>query len=68
MLAYCGQKVGWINMPLGRPTIGTEVGLGPGDIVLDRNPAPLPTERSIAAPHFSAYVYYGQTVALLSNC
>jgi len=29
-LVYCGQTVGWIKMPL-----GTEVGLGPGDIVLD---------------------------------
>ena len=28
---------------------GTEVGLGPGDIVLDGNPAP-PTERVTAAP------------------
>ena len=27
---YCGQMVGWIKMPL-----CTEVGLGPGDIVLD---------------------------------
>jgi len=35
-------------MPLG--TARTEVGLGPGDIVLDRNPAALPTERGIAAP------------------
>jgi len=25
---YCGQTAGWIKMPL-----GTEVGLGPGDIV-----------------------------------
>jgi len=28
-LVYCGQKVGWIKM-----TLGTEVGLGPGDIML----------------------------------
>jgi len=33
-LVYCGQTVGWIKMPL-----GTEVGLGPGDIVLDEDPA-----------------------------
>ena len=33
-LVYCGQTVGWINMPL-----GTEVGLGPGDNVLDGEPA-----------------------------
>jgi len=30
----CIQTAGWIKMPL-----GTEVGLGPGDIVLDENPA-----------------------------
>ena len=47
-LVYCGQKVGWIKMPLG--TVGTEVGLGPGDIVLDGNPVPLSTESGIAAP------------------
>jgi len=33
-LVYCSQTVGWIKMPL-----GTELGLGPGHIVLDRNPA-----------------------------
>jgi len=45
-LVYCGQTVGWINMPL-----GTEVGLGPDDIVLDMNPAPPPgfTERGTVA-------------------
>jgi len=36
-LVYCGQTVGWIRMPL-----GTEVGLGPGHIVLDKEPAPPP--------------------------
>jgi len=30
----CGQAAGWIKMPL-----GMEVDLGPGDIVLDENPA-----------------------------
>jgi len=34
-LVYCGQTVGWIKMKL-----GTEVGLGPGHIVLDGDPAP----------------------------
>jgi len=52
---------------------GAEVGLGPGDIVLDGDPAP-PTERDTTAlPPFrlmaiSAHVYCGQTVAHLSNC
>ena len=31
----CGQTAGWIKMPL-----GMEVGLGPGDFVLDEDPAP----------------------------
>ena len=34
----CRQKAGWIKTPL-----GMEVGLGPGDIVLDGDPAPLPS-------------------------
>ena len=33
----CGQMAGWIKMPL-----GMEVGVGPGDFVLDRDLAPLP--------------------------
>ena len=33
-LTYCGQTVGWINMPL-----ATEVDLGPGHIMLDGDPA-----------------------------
>jgi len=31
---YCGQTAAWIKMAL-----GTEVGFGPGHIVLDGNPA-----------------------------
>jgi len=48
-LVYCGQTVGWIKMPL-----GTEVGLSPGDIVLDGDPAPLPPRKGArtAAPIF----------------
>ena len=34
---YCGQTAGWIEMPL-----GTEVNLGPGDVVVDRVGAPPP--------------------------
>ena len=33
---YCGETVGWIKMAL-----SVEVGLGPGHIVLDGEPAPL---------------------------
>jgi len=50
--------------------LGMEVGIGPGDIVLDGDPAP-PTERGTATPHFSSHVYRsycGQTVADLSKC
>jgi len=36
-LVYCGQTVRWINM-----TLGMKVGLGPGHIVLDGDPAPPP--------------------------
>jgi len=39
--------------------LGTEVGLGPGDFVLDGDPAPLPKRGR--SPKFSAHVYYGQT-------
>jgi len=46
------QTAGWIKIPL-----GTEVGLGPRDIVLDGNPAPLPKKRGTAAPSkFSAHL------------
>jgi len=34
---YCGQTAGWIKM-----TLGMDVGLAPGHIVLDGDPAPLP--------------------------
>jgi len=44
---YCGQTAGWIKM-----TLGMEVGLSPGDFVLEGNPAP---------PQFSAHLYCGQT-------
>jgi len=53
-LVYCGQAVGWTKMPF-----GAEVGLGPGDIVLDGDPAP-PTERDTTAlPPFLAHGYFG---------
>ena len=56
------RTAGWTKIPL-----GTEVDLGPGDTVLDGNPA-LPHEKGHSSPHFSAHVYCGQTVAHLSNC
>ena len=50
----CGQTAGWIKMLL-----GTEVGLDPGDIVLDGDPPPPPKKnRGIAAPFtlFGPYI------------
>jgi len=44
----CGQMAGWIKMPL-----GTELGLGPGDFVLDGDPAPLSKKgHSTPPPNF----------------
>ena len=54
---YCDQTAGWIKMPL-----GTEIGLGQGDIVLDGDQALPSPERRAAAPQLSADVYCGQTV------
>jgi len=47
--------------------LGTEVGLGPGDFVLDGDPD-APRKAAQQRPHFSAQVYCSQTVAHLSNC
>jgi len=43
-MTIVAKRAGWIKMPL-----GTEVGLGPGHIVLDGDPAP-PPEKG-AQPH-----------------
>jgi len=51
-LVYCGQTAGWIKLPL-----GTEIGLGPGNIVVDGN---LDPPKRCMAPQFSAHVYCGQ--------
>jgi len=51
---YCGQTAGCIKIQL-----GMEVGVNPGDFVLDGNPAPY-TKRG-RSPQFSAHVYCGQT-------
>ena len=42
-------------------TVGMEVGLSPGDFVLDGEPAPFPKRGGV--PQFSAHVYCGQTAA-----
>ena len=43
-------------MPLGK-----EEGHGPGDFVLDGDPAPLPKRGAEPPPQFSAHVHCGQT-------
>jgi len=53
---YCGQTAGCIKMPL-----RMEVGLSPGDFVLDGKPAPFPKRGRSPLPQFSAHVYCGQT-------
>ena len=45
-LVYCGQTVGWINMPP-----GMKIGVGPGYIVLDGDPAPPPL-KGHSTPNF----------------
>jgi len=60
-----GQTAGWIKMPL-----GTEVGLGTDDFVLDGDPAPL-SKKTTALTQFSAHVYCGHgrpSQLLLSSC
>ena len=52
---YCGQTAGWIKMPL-----GTEIDLGPGNFVLDGDPAPL-RQKAGGAPQFLGYYYCSQT-------
>jgi len=59
---YCDQTAGWIKMPLGR-----QVGLVPGHIVLDGDPA-IPHGKADSRPPLLAHVYCGQTVAHRSNC
>jgi len=49
----CGQTALWTKMPL-----GVEIGLGPGDIVLDGDPAPPPQKGETADPQFSAHVLW----------
>jgi len=46
-LVYCGRMVGWIKMSL-----GTEVALGPSDIVLDGTQLPHAKGQSSPSPTF----------------
>jgi len=51
-LVHCGQTVGWIKMKL-----GTQIGLGPGHIVLDGDPPP-PLAKSHNTPIFGPYLLW----------
>jgi len=51
---------GWIKMPL-----GMEVDLGPGDFLLDGDPAPLPKRGLSPPPQFAAHVHCGQTAGCI---
>ena len=50
--------------------LGTEVGLSPGHIVLDEDPAPLPTERGCSPPLFGSCMLPNghPSQQLLSSC
>ena len=51
----------WLDASGFRIPLGTAVGLGPGDIVLVRDPAPPPKKRGHSPHQFSAHVYCSQT-------
>jgi len=58
---HCGQTAEWIKMAL-----DTEVGLNPGDIVLDGDPAPFPKKGAEPPPQFSAHFYCRQTAGCIN--
>jgi len=54
------------SIPSGIMPLGMEVDFGPGDFVLDGDPAPLPKKGGGASPQlFSAHVWCGQTAGLI---
>jgi len=53
---YCGQMAGLIKMPF-----DMEMGLGPGHILLDGDPALTPLKRGHSSPQFWAHVCCDQT-------
>jgi len=54
MLVYFGQTVGWIKSFF-KTTLGMQVVLGPGHIVLDGDPAPL-LQKGAVPPIFGPYL------------
>ena len=57
---YCSQTTGCIKMPL-----CMDVGLSPGDFVLDGDLAPLLQQGAEPPPQFSAHFYCGQTTGCI---
>ena len=57
---YCGQLAGWMKLVL-----GMEVGLSPGDFVLDGDPVPFPQKGRSPLPTFSAHLYCDETAACI---
>jgi len=46
--------------------LGMELGLGPGDFVLDEDPAPLP-QKGVEPPSFLAHVYCSHTAGWIKT-
>jgi len=68
-LSVCDVGVLWPNGWVDQDAIWYGgIGLVPGDIVLDGDPAPFLQKGYVQHPRFSSHVYCGQTVAHLSNC
>ena len=59
---YCGQTAGWMKLVL-----CMEVGLSPGDFVLDGDPVPFPQKGRSPLPKFSAHLYCGKTAACITR-
>ena len=57
---YCGQTAGWMKLVLGK-----DVGLSPGDFVLDGDPVPFPQKGAKPPPQFSAHFYCAQTAGCI---
>jgi len=62
--SVCDVCVLWPNCWMDQD--GREVELGPGHIVLDGDPAPLPRKGHSSSTPFSAHVYCGKVVVNLS--
>jgi len=57
-LVYCGQTVGWIKIPLDTEVGRTEVGPGPGDNLLDGDPAASHGKAHSSFMQFPPYFYF----------